>query len=1213
MRNQRMTPLRADRCSKAVLGTRGRFGASPMLVIGGLAAISAAVWAVGGAIAPRVDRPAEFAKAPEDSLIAKLSSGSGFGPADERVVYRDPASGVVVRRKSTWVPELGVMLVDSRLVNEGDKSVSAGRVPLAGWTFVMRDSFWPGKPLKYSADTWYGSTYFTGPDWARVGRDWHHPGTGVATIRRFEAPRDGHVAITGRVYKADTNGGDGVLVSIRHGDQTVWNGDLAFNDSTGVEPSLALDVRKGDAIRFVVQRRGEIGCDTTHWDPTITYSDGESFQASKGFGETQGANGWYYEMTPDPPMPAHRATPMLRLMDRSANLREIQFGPGDSCSTTGAESLPAFVLSDDEDKSGVLVTLSGDNHWRMDSGMTRDGMATIRLSSCDARTLRPAESVPLPRVVFGAYSGASLAGAMKLQKSLDSSLDLTALRATVRASLDSARAEMDPARRISLRPRSIIPESLGYWWMIQSDWRQADKHPDTAKSYISAAVDHVKRARKLLADLRAGRSGGFLDSEAARLDALSGLAAKGGAGLDNAVRLYSTVHTLKRRIEFSNPLMGFGKLMFCKRVPPSYSHLVMQCFGYRARPGGGIFILDEPGYSLRCQDILGRRLSGGSVQDPKLSYDAGRVVFSYVKCPKQEYDPFNLAHDDADEGYYHVFEARTDGTGFRQLTSGHYDDLMPDYLPDGGIVFSSTRRRGYARCFGPQFSQRWHVYALHRMDGDGGNIRALSFHDTNEWYPVVSNTGRILYARWDYIDRDAVTHQTLWSTRPDGTDPISVWGNGTPSPHCTFQTQPIPGSDKLVYTASAHHSVTGGSIVVLDPRKGDNGHQAITRITPEVPFPEAEGLDIREYYSSPWPLSEKYFLVSYSPKPLVWEPNPNDADALGIYLLDVWGNRELIYRDPEIGSTNPCPLRPRPAPPIYESALQPNAPDTGELMLMDVYQGLTGVPRGSIKQLRIVQIFPKTTNVVDEPPIGLAGEENGRAILGTVPVEPDGSARFTVPARKPILFQALDKDGLAVQTMRTITYLQPGERMSCTGCHENRRSIRPGAGESIAVRRPASTIDPGPLGGRPFSYTQAVQPILDRRCVACHSGADAPKGIDLTGTPFNRFSRSYVSLCRDRGFDGPGTNPTNAVEALVPRYGARNQIQITQPGGMYGALGSRLMKLLRSGHHGITLGPEELSRVGTWIDMNAIFYGVNDPDAQARQLRGETIEMPDIQ
>jgi hypothetical protein len=262
----------------------------------------------------------------------------------------------------------------------------------------------------------------------------------------------------------------------------------------------------------------------------------------------------------------------------------------------------------------------------------------------------------------------------------------------------------------------------------------------------------------------------------------------------------------------------------------------------------------------------------------------------------------------------------------------------------------------------------------------------------------------------------------------------------------------------------------------------------------------------------------------------------------------------------------------------------------------------------------VVQIFPKTTNVANSPPIGMAKEENGRAILGTVPVEADGSARFLVPAGKPLLFQALDQDGLAYQTMRTVTYVQPGERVSCVGCHENRRST-PTAPmtEFVALGRPPSTIDPGRLGSRPFSFVEVVQPILDEHCIRCHGAEDPDGGIDLTATPHAGFTKSYVALTGDVDFWSDGTNPENAVKALVPRFGGRNQIQVTPPGGVYGARGSRLMRLLREGHEDAALSADEFRSLGAWIDSNAIFYGVNLPEDQARQLRGEIVEMPEIQ
>jgi cytochrome c553 len=283
------------------------------------------------------------------------------------------------------------------------------------------------------------------------------------------------------------------------------------------------------------------------------------------------------------------------------------------------------------------------------------------------------------------------------------------------------------------------------------------------------------------------------------------------------------------------------------------------------------------------------------------------------------------------------------------------------------------------------------------------------------------------------------------------------------------------------------------------------------------------------------------------------------------------------------------------------------------MFVSDVYQGLGDVERGTIKELRVVEIFPKTTPWANTPRIGLAGEENGRAILGTVPVEADGSARFLLPAHVPVLFQALDEQGMAYQTMRSTTYAQSGERTACVGCHEHRSTSPPPLGYvPLALRRPPSAIAAGELGGRPFSYPEVVQPVLNRRCVSCHGDESVEGGIDLTGAPHEGFSRSYWTLCGDDvAWQKRRDEGDWVTQDLVPRFYMRNQIQVTRPGGAIGARGSRLMRLLKDGHEGVQLEDRELRAVAAWIDMNGIFYGVYQPEEQARQLRGELVAMPE--
>ncbi|MDO5553003.1 MAG: hypothetical protein Q4G68_04510 [Planctomycetia bacterium] len=778
----------------------------------------------------------------------------------------------------------------------------------------------------------------------------------------------------------------------------------------------------------------------------------------------------------------------------------------------------------------------------------------------------------------------------------------------------------------------ISPDHLAskFSAMIEREWLREDGLDSAAgQDFLTAAERHEKAADLLLSNL----ADSLDDKETSRFRAtLVDLAGERASADPNdpvaCETVYARIRGLKRRIALSNPLLKFDKILFCKRAPADYSHCVMQYYGWRARRGGGLFLLEEPGRSLLCRDITGGKLEQGSVLEPQLSWDAKKIVFSWVDMSSdKKYDMWKVHADDPDEGFYHVWTVGVDGSDLKQITAGSFDDITPNWLADGDIVFCSTRRKGHARCFDPAFGQRWQVYTLFRTSPQGDCIKQLSWHDTNEWFPVTSHNGTVIYSRWDYIDRDAVTHQNLWATRPDGTNPLAVWGNATPSPHCTFQARPIPNSQKYVFTASAHHSITGGSLAILDPSAGVDGLQALTRITPDVPFPESESLNINEYYDSPYPLSEEFFLVSYSPWPLVWEVDgANRVNALGIYLYDIYGNRELLYRDPEIGCSNPIPIIPQSPPPVLPSQLPAvNAPTWGEMTITDVYEGLgSSVARGSIKEVRVVQIFPKLTRDADKPPVGLAGEENARAILGTAPVEDDGSAHFRVPAETPLLLQLLDENGFAFQTMRSLTYLQRGEKVSCVGCHENRENsvysssegtLRGEVSRPKASLRDPSQLVPGKWGNSPFSYVLTVQPIWDRHCISCHNGQRTEGGLNLTGSRKGDFTESYIALCgsSELFWGDDGQDPTRTAQAWIPRFGGRNTIQRTEPGGRYGALGSRLVKYLQKGHEDSVLSREEMQDIATWIDLNAVFYGTTDPEEQERQRNGEKIPMPKIQ
>jgi hypothetical protein len=490
------------------------------------------------------------------------------------------------------------------------------------------------------------------------------------------------------------------------------------------------------------------------------------------------------------------------------------------------------------------------------------------------------------------------------------------------------------------------------------------------------------------------------------------------------------------------------------------------------------------------------------------------------------------------------------------------------------------------------------------------NLRALSRHETSEWHPSVMNDGRLVYIRWDYVDRSAANFHGLWTTNPDGTGASSLFGNYTMRINACYQPRPIPGSEKLFFIAGAHHADVGGSLVLLDPRRmgfdagtGEDSLEAIERMTPEICFPESDGWP-KSYFHSPWPLSEDALLVSFSFDPLPGMSSGEGRDTrTGLYYFDRWGNLELLYRDPAISSMYPIPLEPRARPPVIPSTLDPALGDEGEFLLADVQRSFFPMPAGrEIHELRVFQLLPKPPpHTANEPRIGHANAENARMLLGTVPVEPDGSAYFRAPAGKPVYFQAVDVQGRAVQSMRSVAYLQPGERRGCIGCHEPPGSVAAGR-TTLAMRRPPSRLEPGPEGSLPFSFPLLVQPVLDRHCVRCHDGQEGPgrSSLVLTGEAAGSFSRAYESL---RPF------------LRWYEWGGASISQITTLPGQIGADASPLTRVLMDATHEPALEwtDAERRRIYLWLDANVPFYGTYGHEEQLAQREGRFISPPTFQ
>ncbi len=743
----------------------------------------------------------------------------------------------------------------------------------------------------------------------------------------------------------------------------------------------------------------------------------------------------------------------------------------------------------------------------------------------------------------------------------------------------------------------------------------------------------LRRTSTLLEHLKQLEGAPSLRSEERRLSLLEEEATGIPVAQSEARRgLFDKAVCLRREIALKNPLLDFDNIVFLTHHKQGRGdkHMVDQYEGHNARPGGGLHILkDAFGAKPLAANVLenatvangrlrGQALTDGSFISLELDYDAKTIYFAWTQAEDVPADASwegqfwtaaeaqaanKLHYYWSEETCYHVFKARFDGTGLVQLTDGPWNDFDPCVLPNGRLTFVSERRGGFLRC-GARPNP---TYTLYGMMPDGTDIHCLSAHETHEWHPSVTHDGMIVYTRWDYVDRDSDIAHHPWICYPDGTDPRSYHGNYPAfrerRPWMELSIRAVPNSHKFVATAAPHHGENYGSLVLIDHRAKDDGASSqLQRITPEVHFPESElmpgvpgpphkgGNRRGQVYGQAWPLSEDFYLCVYDPQ----------EEHYGLYLLDSFGNKIHLYTDPEVPCLDPIPLKARRRPPVIPSRTTQALADrtakadesTATIAIMDVYDADFEWPAETqIKALRVVQLFPKTTRKADEPSMGTGNQSLGRGVLGTVPVEADGSVHFEAPPNVPIYFQALDEQGRAVQTMRSLTYVHRGERLTCLGCHEPKgRAPSSVVAKTVplALQRPARKLQRDTEGTWPLTFSRLVQPVVDKHCTACHqSEAEAP------------------SLARDPGQYGW----SQAYHTLAPfawaKHGGngwlgRNETSYSVA-GQVGAQGSKLLPLLEQGHYDINLSPGELYRITLWLDLNSNFYGVyHDLQAQAQ-------------
>ncbi|MFH1268479.1 MAG: SUMF1/EgtB/PvdO family nonheme iron enzyme, partial [Planctomycetota bacterium] len=522
------------------------------------------------------------------------------------------------------------------------------------------------------------------------------------------------------------------------------------------------------------------------------------------------------------------------------------------------------------------------------------------------------------------------------------------------------------------------------------------------------------------------------------------------------------------------------------------------------------------------------------------------------------------------------------------------------YLPNGKILFTSTA------CFigVPCVYGSSHVANMYVMDADGKNIRQLCFDQEHDWCPAVLNNGRVLYSRWEYSDTPHSNTRLLFHMNPDGTEQFEYYGSNSYWPNSIFYARAVPHHPtKVVAVIGGHHdNPRMGELVVFDPAAGRHEATGAVQRIPghgkKVERIVSDGLTVSSWpkFLHPYPLSEKHFLVASKPTPqAIW----------GIYLVDVFDNMVLLKETPGYAMLEPIPLKKTPPPPEIPEKVKPGRTDA-LVYLPDIYvgKGLKDVPRGTVKSLRIItyhfayQGMGGLLGVV-----GMDGPWDIKRVVGTVPVNEDGSAKFKIPANLPVSLQPLDEEGKALQLMRSWMTAMPGEVVQCAGCHEPQNTAPP-TKPTIALNQPPAEIEPWYGAMRGFSYPREVQPVIDRYCVGCHNGQPRPDGTEIANLRGDIKISDWKLITAGNGGNKGGKFSVGYAEMhrYVRRPGIESDYHMLEP-MEYHADTTQLVQMLKKGHYNVKLDAEAWDRLITWIDLNCPYHGT----------WGEDIENPGIQ
>ncbi|MBI4601840.1 MAG: hypothetical protein HY721_07750 [Planctomycetes bacterium] len=757
---------------------------------------------------------------------------------------------------------------------------------------------------------------------------------------------------------------------------------------------------------------------------------------------------------------------------------------------------------------------------------------------------------------------------------------------------------------------------------VQHDWVLQDGGPGILRALGEETATARWRAMAGRAIAELGPEGARLEAAAGRLGADLLGAAPGVSEEKRWLDLYVEACERRRDLRLRPLLARCGAVVFTKHFDLGGSHYAYteaQSDAQHERsfePGSSLCVLEldggkeggKEGGTGSAGSLRGRVRAlledpGGVIRDPDVSWDGKRILFAWKKSDRE---------DD-----YHLYELEVEtslGTAkVRQLTSGlGFADYEGQYLPGGDIVFSSTRCVQTVDCWWTEVSN------LYACDPDGGSLRRLGFDQVHTNYPTVTSDGRVIYTRWEYSDRGQIFPQGLFQMGPDGTGQAELYGNSSWFPTTIAHARGVPGSAKVVAVAAGHHTRQAGKLILIDPARGRQENEGVQLVAPvrETPAVRVDAYGQQgELFQHPYPMSETEYLVAYAPHG--WARRPA---LFGIYFMTADGRRELLAWDQAVSCSQPVPLAPRPRPSPWPSTVD-YLEATGTYHVQDVYSGdgLEGIPRGTIRRLRVVALDFRAAGIganynrgpggralVSTPVAVSNGSWDVKVVLGEAEVHHDGSACFTVPARTPVYFQAIDERGHAVQTMRSWSTLQPGETRSCGGCHESKNAAPPArSAPTLASRAGPRPLEPFHGPPRGFSFAREVQPILDRRCVRCHhdrsgvpepvdeSRADGPSPRVAPFPPPSRGEVAFSLLGEERVDPQAKRRWSDAYLALT--QGGRpsdlvNWISVQSappvlPPYHAGAARSRLLALLEAGHRDVSLSRGELEVIACWIDL----------------------------